>query len=281
LFKFLTRQPFWVNLLTAIVLLLFLGFLFFASLNWLTNHGAYLKVPSVKGKNVDDAIKLLEDQGFEVVIQDSVYLDSLPKYTILRQLPEPDATVKANRTVFLTINRAVPPSVDMPKLEGLSLRYAIEKLEKNHLKLEDTASRPDFMKGSVLEQQYHSKRIEAGTKVPWGSGITLIIGAGLQQQKVPVPDLLGLTFTDAKQVLQEMGISLAAVVPMPEVKDTANAFVYKQNPETRDIDSMPTFIQPGQTMDIWLSPVQLNRDKIIADSLRMRNKGDSLKLPDQ
>ena len=42
----------------------------------------------------------------------------------------------------------------MPKLEGLSLRYALDKLEKNHLKLQDTIYRPDFMKGSVLEQQY-------------------------------------------------------------------------------------------------------------------------------
>ena len=258
MFKFLTKQPFWVNLLTACVILLLLGFLFLTSLNWLTNHGAYLKVPSVKGKNVDEGIKLLEDQGFEVVIQDSLYFDTLPKYTILKQLPEPDATVKANRTVFLTINRLSAPMIDMPKLEGLSFRYALEKLYKNHLKLQDTVYRPDFMKNSVLEQQYHSKRITVGTKVPWGSGITLIIGAGLQEQRVPVPDLLGLTFAEAKQLLEQKGISLAAVVPMPEVRDTINAFVYKQNPETLDVDSMPTFIHPGQTMDIWLSPVRLN-----------------------
>lgn len=235
------------------------------SLKWLTNYGDYLKVPSVKGKNVDAGIKLLEDQGFEVVIQDSVYFDNQPKYTILRQLPEADATVKANRTVFLTINRAMPPLIDMPKLEGLSLRYALEKLQKNHLKLQDTVYRPDFMKGSVLEQQYKSARINAGTKVPWGSRITLVIGAGLQAQPVPVPDLLGLTFTEAKQMLEEKGISLAAVVPMPGVKDTANAFVYKQNPETLDIDNGRLFIQPGQTMDIWLSPVQLDSDSLKND----------------
>lgn len=262
MFKFLTRQPFWVNLLAALALLFLLGFLFLASLNWMTNHGAYLKVPSVKGKNVDAGVKLLEDQGFEVVIQDSLYFDSLPKYTIIKQLPEPDATVKANRTVFLTINRALPPMIDMPKLEGLSFRYALAKLEKNHLKLQDTIYRPDFMKGSVLEQQYRSQRINAGTKVPWGSRITLVIGAGLQEQKVPVPDLIGLTFAEAKQLLEEKGISLAAVVPMPEVKDTPNAFVYKQNPETLDIDSLPAFIQPGQTMDIWLSPIQLKTDSL-------------------
>jgi len=139
-FKFLTKQPFWVNLLAALALLFLLVFLFLQSLNWLTNHGAYLKVPTVKGKNVDEGVKLLENQGFEVVIQDSLYFEDIPKYTIIIQLPEPDATVKANRTVFLTINRAYPPYIDMPKLEGLSYRYALDKLQKNHLKSKENSN---------------------------------------------------------------------------------------------------------------------------------------------
>ena len=265
MFKFLTKQPFWVNLLTALALLFLVGFFFLQSLNWLTNHGAYLKVPTVKGKNVDEGIQLLEDLGFEVVIQDSLYFEDIPKYTIIKQLPEPDATVKANRTVYLTINRAYPPYIDMPKLEGLSYRYALDKLQKNHLKLRDTISRPDFMKGSVLEQLYNSARISPGTKVPWGSRITLVIGAGIQAEQVLVPDLIGLTFAEAKQVLQEKGISLAAVVPMPDVKDTLNAFVYKQDPEIRDIDDRPLYIQPGRTMDIWLSPIRLYPDSLIEE----------------
>jgi len=261
-FKFLTKQPFWVNLLAALALLFLLVFLFLQSLNWLTNHGAYLKVPTVKGKNVDEGVKLLENQGFEVVIQDSLYFEDIPKYTIIKQLPEPDATVKANRTVFLTINRAFPPYIDMPKLEGLSFRYALDKLQKNHLKLRDTIARPDFMKGSVLEQLYNSVRVSPGTKVPWGSKITLVIGAGVQAEPVLVPDLIGLTFAEAKQVLQEKGISLAAVVPTPDVRDTLNAFVYKQDPEAKDIDDKPLYIQPGRTIDVWLSPIRHDPDSL-------------------
>ena len=263
MFKFLAKQPFWLNLLIAFALLFLLGYLFFKSLNWLTNHGAYLKVPAVKGKRVDEGIKLLETQGFEVVIQDSLYFDNIPKYTIIKQLPEPNATVKANRTVFITINRAVPPLIEMPKLEGLSFRYALDKLEKNHLKLKDTIYRPDFMKGSVLEQQYNSVRINAGAKVPWGSKITLIIGAGLQPARVLVPYLIGLTFAEAKKLLEEKGISLAAVVAMTTVQDTSNAFVYRQDPERRDFDNEPVYIQPGQTMDIWLSPTRPEPDSLI------------------
>ena len=66
MFKFLTKQPFWVNLLAALLFLFLLIFLFLQSLNWLTNHGAYLKVPAVKGKNVDEGIKLLEDWGLKL-----------------------------------------------------------------------------------------------------------------------------------------------------------------------------------------------------------------------
>ena len=68
MFKFIARQPLWVNFIAAIVLLSLLGFLFLQSLNWFTNHGAYLKVPSVTGKKVEDAIKFLQKEGFEVVI---------------------------------------------------------------------------------------------------------------------------------------------------------------------------------------------------------------------
>ena len=246
----------------AIVLVFLIIFLFLQSLSWITNHGAYLKVPSVKGKNVDQAIKLLEEKGFDVVIQDSVYFDSLPKFTVIRQLPDPDATVKSNRTVYLTINRAIPTPVDMPKLEGLSLRYALDRLERFHLKLGDTVYKPDFMKGSVLEQQFNGVRINPGTKVPWGSRITLVIGGGLEVEPMKVPDLFGLTFSEAKQQLETMGITLSGIIA-PGVRDTASAFVYKQNPETHDFDHKPQFIQPGQIMDIWLSPTPLNRDSLV------------------
>ena len=270
LFGYLTRQPFWVNLLAALVLVFLIGFLFLQSLSWFTNHGAYLKVPPVKGQNVDNAIKILESKGFDVVIQDSVYFDSIPRYSVIKQLPEPDATVKVNRTVFLTINRAIPPAVTMPKLEGLSFRFAYDMLQRNHLKLGDTIYRPDFMKGSILEQQYNGGRITAGTKIPWGARINLIIGGGLQLEQVMVPDLVGMTFTDARALLETQGITLASVISMSTVKDTAAAFVYKQNPQRFDIDKVtPLYIRPGQTMDLWLSPIPLD-----TDSLKQKDQKD-------
>jgi beta-lactam-binding protein with PASTA domain len=269
-FKFITRQSFIVNLLAAIALVFLLGFIFFQSLGWITNHGDYLKVPSVTGKNVDDAISLLEKQGFEVIITDSLYNDSLDLNKVKKQLPDADATVKVNRTVFLNVNPRTLPMVEMPKLEGLSFRFAADKLTKNHLKLGDTTNRPDFMKGSVLEQHYKGKDIAAGSKVRWGSVIDLVVGGGLQAQKIPVPDITGLTVTEAREILKDKGILLAAILTTGTITDTANAFVYKQNPEVWDYEGSPIYIQPGQTIDIWIQTTRPAIDSLKTDSLNTK-----------
>ena len=252
MFRFIARQSFFVNLIVAILLMALVGFIFFISLGWLTNHGSHLKVPAVTGMKVNQALELLQKEGFEIVITDSAYNEDVPMYTVKKQLPDADATVKVNRTVFLNINPASLPSVSMPKLEGLSYRFAINKLEKSNLQLGDTTMRADFMKGSVLEQMYQGKRVEAGTKLRWGSKVDLVVGAGLQEVWIKVPDLLGSTVQEARQILEGKGIILAAILTTSNVTDTANAYVYKQNPEVLNFDNTPGYIQPGQTMDIWI-----------------------------
>jgi beta-lactam-binding protein with PASTA domain len=256
-FKFITDRPFWVNLLAAIIIALLLLFLFLKMLGWITKHGEYLKIPAVTGMKTTEAVKLLEEQGFEVYIQDSVFTDTTARGIVLKQLPDPGATVKINRTVFITVNRLIPPMIDMPQLEGQSFSSALKILERNHLKLGDTISKPDFMMGSVLEQRYNGMKIEAKAKIQWGSRITLVIGGGLENQLMLVPSLIGMTFGDAKAYLEANGIGLGGIIPDPDGKitDTAAAFVYQQRPERFDADLKPMFIQSGQVMDIWISQV--------------------------
>ncbi|MEO8823092.1 MAG: PASTA domain-containing protein [Ginsengibacter sp.] len=254
MFKFIAKQSFIVNLLVAVALIFLLSVLFFQSLGWLTHHGESLRVPAVEGKNVDSAVDLLKEQGFDVVITDSLYNDSLPLNTVKKQLPDVGATVKVNRTVFLNVNPVALPMVEMPNLDGLSFRFAVDKLNKNHLLLGDTTYKPNFMKGSVLEQQYNGKKIAFGEKVRWGSKIDLVIGGGLEAIKIPVPDLTGMTVEEAKGILQDKGILLAAILSTENITDTAKAYIFRQNPEVDDYNSTPNYIQPGQTMDIWIQP---------------------------
>ena len=260
MFNFITKRPLWVNIVAAIVLTLLLLFLFLKMLGWITKHDVYLQVPNLLGKKTDEAIKILEKQGFDVQIQDSIYTDTAAMGIVLKQLPDPDAKVKINRTVFLTVNRVTLPMVDMPKLEDQSLNFALDILRRSHLQLGDTIFKESFQKGSVLEQQYNGVRVPEKTKVPWGSKITLIIAKGLGNQRIPVPSLFGMTYADAKNLLEQQGLMLGSTIGYHNavIRDTASAFIITQSPEALDDEKKPRYILAGQIMDVWISPVMIN-----------------------
>ena len=257
MFKFLTRQHFFVNLLVAVLLVICIIFIFFSSLDWLTHHDENIKVPAVTGRTITDATQLLESQGFEVAVQDSVYVDTAAKSSIIRQSPEADAIVKKNRTVYLTINRSVAPLVDMPDLRGFSFQSADMYLQSIGLRLGDTSYRPDIARNSVLEQRFNNQTLLPGTKISMGSAIALVLGDGIGNALMNVPDLTGMSLTDARSYLSSLNIGIGAVVPDPDVQDQANAFVYRQNPAAVAPDGgQQNRIHPGQAIDVYLSTQQ-------------------------
>jgi len=232
--------------------------LFFVMLGWITGHGEYEKVPTVTGKNVEAARVLLKSKGFNVEVVDSVFDMAQPKLNVLKQSPEPEATVKHGRTIYLTINRQVAPTIEMPNLIGLSIRSAILYLQGMGLKLGDTTFKPDIAKNSILSQLYNGSEIKPGSKVPIGSSIAFIIGSGVGDMEIDVPNLVGLTYSDAQSILSSMNITLGMPIILDaSITDTANAFVSKQEPpvfiEPAPGQKIPNKIRSGQVLDVWLS----------------------------
>lgn len=252
MFKFITHRPLWLNILVGILLALVLFSVMLLSLKWLTKHGRSATVPSVTGKKYADARDALKKAGFDIEIQDSVYVDSLAPLAVIRQIPEADEVVKSNRTVYLVINRAVPPMVEMPNLLGYSFRNAEMSLGNSGLRIGDTTYKPDFARNAVKEQLYKGTPIAPGTKLRKGSVISLVLGDGIGKREFLVPVITGMRFCDVKQMLEANGIVIGAIVPDPNVTDTCNAWIYRQNPERYDEDKRPLRIRSGQTMDVWL-----------------------------
>lgn len=263
MFRFITSKPLWVNILAGLVLLVLLLLLFLGSLDIITRHGKTMKIPAVLGQSISQARKTLESQGFEVVIQDSIYNDTLPPLQVIKQFPEPDNLVKVNRTVYLTINRAIAPEIEMPNLQSMTFRNAEMVLARYGLKLGDTVFRPDFARNSVLDQQFKGVSIKPGTRIQQGSAITLVLGNGVGIEFV-VPDLFGLSYREARSALSESGLIIGSVVPDNDVTDTANAFVYRQNPDRFDFERKLNHIRQGQIIDIWLSAQK--RERIVDSS---------------
>lgn len=264
MFKAITGRPFWVNLLVGLILAIGLFALLLLSLNWITGHGESTTVPSVTGKSYEQARTTLKKAGFDVEIQDSVYVDTVPALHVIKQIPEADEVVKSSRTVYLVIRRAVPPEVEMPNLTGYSFRNAEMVLKSMDLRVGDTTFKPDFARNAVLEQWYNGKQIAPGTKIRKGSAISFVLGDGIGNQEFPVPMITGLTYCDAKATLEAVGLSVGAVVANG-ISDTCNAFIYEQRPGRYDDEKHILRIRSGQTIDVWLQTTRPVTDTVQQD----------------
>ena len=257
MFKFITQRSFFVNLLVAIALLLLIVFVFFFSLGSITKHNETVTVPSVTGKTLADATSLLKQREFNVAVQDSVFIDSLAPLIVVKQSPESQTVVKSSRTIYLTVNRSTPPLIDMPDLRGYSYRSAQMFLESLGLKMGNISYTPDIARNAVKDQLLNGKTITPGTKVPLSTAIDLVLGNGLGNTQLTVPDLIGLTVAQAKEYLSGDNIGIGVILAEGAVTDTANAYIIKQNPETTTQlpsgEDVPNHIRPGQLMDIWIS----------------------------
>lgn len=250
--KLITDRPLWVNILVGFLLGVGLFSVILLSLNWLTHHNQSKTVPSVTGKSFAEAKKILDKAGFDIEIQDSIYTDTARALVVLRQVPESDELVKVNRKVYLTINRAVPPMVDMPNLVGYSFRNAEMTLKNNNLRLGDTTFKPDFARNAVLEQWYNGLVITTGTKIRMGSTISLVLGDGVGNREFTVPVITGMSFVEARRLLEENGLGIGAIVLDANVSDTLSAYIYRQNPQRLDEEKRIQRIRSGQLMDVWL-----------------------------
>ena len=231
----------------AILVVVGLLFLFFNSLNYLTNHGKETTVPKIEGKKMKEALEILGKAGFKIKI-DSTYQSYKNPLEVLYQEPEAGATVKVGRTIFITVNRKTPPSIAMPNLVDKSFRNALLTMQSYRLIMGDTTYRPDVAAGAVLEQWYNGHKIEPGSMVPFGSRIDLVIGEGLSDI-IDVPNLIGMSWNEAKALIQTLNLTPNAVFD-GAITDTNYAIVYMQQPEALNELDFKNSIPAGDMIDI-------------------------------
>jgi hypothetical protein len=267
----LLKKPLWVNVLAGIGAVLFLIILFFFSLGWITGNGKTEKVPNVVGLDVVAAQKNIKALGFDVVLQDSIYVDTLARNGVLRQTPEADEVVKKGRTIYLTINRVIAPQVEMPNLIGFSLKSAQTYLKVLGLRMGSINLVTNRNKNVIVDQLVGANPIAPGIKISSGTMINFTVGDGGNGVGIEVPDLIGMTVEMAKSTISDLGLLLGNIISSAVIQDTANAFVIQQtpNPFSAQLDSLGMPIRnstiQGGSIDLIIdkvAPIVTKKDSI-------------------
>ncbi|GAB2977894.1 hypothetical protein GCM10027049_11500 [Mucilaginibacter puniceus] len=229
---YIKTKDFRKTILLAIGSVIAVVLIAFFSLSFYTNHGTGIPVPKLKGLSADNAIKMLEDQGFDYRV-DSVYKVDVAPGTIIEQDPDPGTFVKENRIIYLTMVKTEAPIISLPDVEGNLFIEASGVLKNYGLKF-DTTYRSDIAPDRVLEVRYEGRIIKPGEKIPKGSKLELILGDGKGAAEFPIPDLMNMDLDAAKMAIIGAGFTIGAIEYQGAITDSNNVTVVEQFPPYAD-----------------------------------------------
>lgn len=239
-----------VHLAAAVGILLVLAIIYFyVYLPGTTNHGESITVPDLTGMKLEELEPFLTDHALRYAVDDSAYSAEYPPLSVLRQFPQPGSKVKENRMIYVSVNRVFPPTVPLPDLVDRSRINAEVVLKSNELKRGRIILEPSPFLNLVKEMRYKGKKIEAGTRIPKGSSIDLVVGDGNGPADFTLGNLVGDTYERALFKLAGWNLHLGKV-EVPEDADTTGTepFVFRQYPLAGDS------VRVGDPIDLWIAP---------------------------
>jgi beta-lactam-binding protein with PASTA domain len=230
---YLKTRHFRNTILLVIATVITIVLIAFFSLGYYTRHGSGIPVPKLKGMNIDRALALIKEQGFNVKV-DSVYVPDQDPGTIVEQDPDAGTNVKEGRTIYLTMVTQLAPNVSLPDLEQSIYREAVATLSNYGLKIGDTTYRSDIARDRVLEIRFNGQVIKPGTKLPKGSKLDLVLGNGEGASEVDIPELVSLDLDAAKFSIRGAGLTIGTITYEGSITDSTNVVVVSQSPMRSD-----------------------------------------------
>jgi len=163
-------------------------------------------VPNLVGKNFEEAIIQLKDSSLNPIISDPRYSDNVPENHVIYQNPEAGKNVKVNRRVNLVVS-AGNPLTKMPNLIGKTVREAKVIIQRLGFSVDNIEEIRSDEKANTIIEQFP----EEGTNLAKGTFINFKVSIGPQMGMVKVPDLIGMTFTEAENILRQNSLIVGKI----------------------------------------------------------------------
>ncbi|MCQ2975804.1 MAG: PASTA domain-containing protein [Bacteroidales bacterium] len=258
----------------ATILLFFL--IIFIILRMYTRHGENINVPELRKLTIEEVKKECDARGLRYYINDSVYGTNQKPGSVVDQTPPANFKVKKDRTIFLTIKAYAAEQVSMPQLVGVSMVQAQADLGTIGLSVGKITKKiqQGYNKGGfILEQLFDGKNIPAGTKIPKGSKIDIVIAESEEgATKTSVPSLKSYSLYTANLVAAQNSLNIGLIIgdnTIHSQEDSLSAVIYKQSPAPDRV------VTTGSDIDVWITT-----DKNKADDDIIESQDNNLNIDD-
>jgi beta-lactam-binding protein with PASTA domain len=168
-----------------------------------TRQGAAVTVPEVRELSYEEARNVLEERDLQPERRDQPFNPSLPRDAVVDQNPQPRASVKPGRRIYLYVNSGARRIVTMPDVRNetrLNAESTLRSVGLSSVEVrQDKQASPN--RGTVTKQSP-----EPGATLGAESRVTLWVSPGLGNETVTVPDVRGLAPVDARRALLDAGL---------------------------------------------------------------------------
>ena len=189
-------------------------------------------VPNVVGKQVSVAKNILEDKHLRVSTSEVTNTD-VPAGQVISQSPGAGEKVKEQRTIHLVVSKGVG-DITVPDLSGLTVDQARQRLKDLGLVVgKITQGSVEGKPDNVIVAQSPS----GDSKVSKGTTVDLVVNKA-QAKKVKMPDLVGMTLKDARQVLSSNNIGVNQIAGSVDDKSIVTEQSIKAGEEVSEGSSL-------------------------------------------
>jgi eukaryotic-like serine/threonine-protein kinase len=200
-----------------------------------------IPVPNVENLPEDEATARLADADltWEIETEPS---DTIAEGRVIRTEPAAGEEVEPGSVILVVVSEGPEPVV-VPSLFGLTTEQAEAELAERGLEL-SVSSQTQIVDDVGLVGKVAAQNPAEGSELEPGENVTVSLG---ELRQIPVPDLAGMTETEARDELAELGLVLSIDPDRIPVDDPGlDSRVVNQDPE-RD-----TEVNPGSTVVVTL-----------------------------
>ncbi len=202
-FAFIGRHKVSSTIIGLIVLFILTMLITNLVINVITPNDVLL--PDLVGLTLEEATERVEEAKLKIEVSEEKYDTEVEEGKIISQDPayQSNYKIKEKTTINVVVSLG-QKIVTVPKVVGMTMEEAVEALEELDLVVE-IVEEPSK---KVEEGYVISQDVPENTEVGAGSSVTITVSTGVETSIVP--NVVGKTEAEAKKLIEEAGLTLAA-----------------------------------------------------------------------
>ena len=222
--------------------LLAIGVAVFVVFSALGSRAAMKQVPNLIGKTQEEAIALIEQNGFDVGNVRGGYSKDYEEGLVFDQTPTSTQMAEEGSKIDIMVSQGESPvdQVEVPDLSNMTQEEAEKKLAEYGLTPRRGDDRPD---DNIESGKVCGQNVEPGEMVARNSTITFYLSSGAEP--IEVPDVTGQDADAAEEALTDLGLKVK--------RDYAHSSSDAEGTIIRTDPTSGTEVEKGHEVTIYIS----------------------------